>query len=69
MSVYQATGRVAVSLPNGASSLPLEICEKLERFKRIYLWMDDDVKVMKRRRWREVEVEKAKKERKSYYIL
>jgi len=44
MSVYQATGRPAVSLPNGASSLPIEVVEMLEPFKRIYLWMDDDVK-------------------------
>uniref|UniRef100_A0A6B2L092 SF4 helicase domain-containing protein n=1 Tax=Arcella intermedia TaxID=1963864 RepID=A0A6B2L092_9EUKA len=44
MSVYQGTGKPAVSLPNGASSLPVEIIEMLEPFKRIYLWMDDDVK-------------------------
>lgn len=44
MSVYQATGIPAVSLPNGASSLPIEIIEMLEPFKRIVFWMDDDVK-------------------------
>lgn len=44
MSVYQATGVPAVSLPNGASSLPIEIIEMLEPFKRIVFWMDDDVK-------------------------
>lgn len=43
MAVFQATGRPAVSLPNGARSLPLEVLPQLERFKRIYLWMDDDV--------------------------
>eukprot|EP01127_Copromyxa_protea_P020754 TRINITY_DN6973_c0_g1_i1.p1 TRINITY_DN6973_c0_g1~~TRINITY_DN6973_c0_g1_i1.p1 ORF type:complete len:778 (-),score=123.30 TRINITY_DN6973_c0_g1_i1:132-2402(-) len=44
MSVYQATGVPAVSLPNGCNSLPIEIIEMLEPFKRIVLWMDDDVK-------------------------
>lgn len=44
MAVYQATGRVAVSLPNGASSLPIEIVEMLERFKKIIFWMDNDVR-------------------------
>jgi len=33
---------VALSLPNGASSLPLEVLPLLEPFDRIYLWMDDD---------------------------
>lgn len=42
MSVWQATGRHAVSLPNGASSLPVEVLPLLERFRRIYLWMDAD---------------------------
>jgi hypothetical protein len=32
-----------VSLPNGASSLPPKVLPLLERFDRIYLWMDDDV--------------------------
>lgn len=44
MAVYQATGVPAVSLPNGANSLPIEIIEMLEPFKRITFWMDDDVK-------------------------
>jgi twinkle protein len=43
MAVYQATGRPAVSLPNGATSLPVSLLPALERFKKIYLWMDDDV--------------------------
>ena len=43
MAVYQATGYPAVSLPNGASSLPVDVLPLLERFKEIYLWMDDDV--------------------------
>jgi len=42
MAAYQATGIPAVSLPNGASSLPVDILPMLERFDRIYLWMDDD---------------------------
>ena len=42
MAVYQATGRPAVSLPNGCRSLPLEVLPLLERFDTIYLWMDND---------------------------
>eukprot|EP00752_Nemacystus_decipiens_P012825 g11358.t1 len=42
MAVYQATNKPAVSLPNGASSLPLEVLPLLERFDKIYLWMDHD---------------------------
>lgn len=42
MAVYQATGRPAVSLPNGCRSLPHEILPMLERFDKIYLWMDSD---------------------------
>jgi len=44
MSVYQETGIPAVSLPNGANSMPAELVGKLERFKKILLWMDDDHK-------------------------
>ncbi|KNC48432.1 helicase twinkle [Thecamonas trahens ATCC 50062] len=43
MAVWQATGRPAVSLPNGARSLPVEVLPMLERFERIVLWMDDDM--------------------------
>ena len=42
MAVYQATGRAAVSLPNGCRSLPMEVLVLLERFDTIYLWMDND---------------------------
>jgi twinkle protein len=42
MAVYQATGRAAVSLPNGCRSLPVEVLPLLERFERILLWMDND---------------------------
>jgi len=42
MAVFQATGLPAISLPNGASNLPVEIIKCLERFKKIYLWLDND---------------------------
>jgi hypothetical protein len=43
MSVYQATGIPAVSLPCGANCMPPEIIAMFEPFERIYLWLDDDV--------------------------
>ena len=43
MAVHQETGLPAISLPNGASSLPIELLPDLERFQKIILWMDDDV--------------------------
>jgi twinkle protein len=42
MAVHQATGVPTVSLPNGCQSLPVEVLPLLERFDKIYLWMDDD---------------------------
>ncbi len=42
MAVYQATGRHAVSLPNGCRSLPVEVLPLLERFEKVHLWMDND---------------------------
>lgn len=42
MAVHQATGLPAVSLPNGANHLPLQILPWLESYERIYLWMDAD---------------------------
>ena len=42
MAVRQATGAYAVSLPNGARSLPVQLLPWLERFKRIILWLDND---------------------------
>lgn len=42
MSVYQNTGRPTISLPNGANSLHVSLLPALERFKTIYLWMDED---------------------------
>ncbi|KAM9969637.1 hypothetical protein ACTFIR_001473 [Dictyostelium discoideum] len=43
MAVYQETGIPTISLPNGANSLPIALLPLLERFEKIYLWMDDDV--------------------------
>jgi twinkle protein len=42
MAVWQATKLPAVSLPNGAGSLPLDVLPLLEKFDRIYLWLDND---------------------------
>jgi len=42
MAVWQATGRPAVSLPNGCRSLPVEVLPLLEKFDKVYLWMDND---------------------------
>jgi twinkle protein len=41
-AVHQATGKPAVSLPNGCRSLPVEVLTMLQRYKKIYLWMDND---------------------------
>eukprot|EP01132_Coremiostelium_polycephalum_P011287 gene11287-13822_t len=43
MAVYQETKIPTISLPNGAHSLHISLLPMLERFERIYLWMDDDV--------------------------
>ena len=43
MAVWQATGMPAISLPNGARSLPVEVLPLLEKFSKIYLWMDRDI--------------------------
>jgi twinkle protein len=42
MSVFQATGVPTVSLPNGVNSLPPTILPWLEKFEKIYLWLDND---------------------------
>jgi len=42
MAVYQATGLPAISLPNGCRSLPPDCLPLLEKFTKIYLWMDND---------------------------
>ncbi len=43
MACYQQTKLPTVSLPNGCRSLPVELLPQLERFEKIYLWLDDDV--------------------------
>jgi len=42
MSVFQATKRPTLSVPNGANSFSPELLPALKRFKRIILWYDDD---------------------------
>jgi len=42
MAVYQATNLPSISLPNGASNLPVQLLPYLEGIDRIYLWMDND---------------------------
>ena len=42
MSVFQATGVPALSLPNGVNGLKDDLVEVLDRFERIYLWTDND---------------------------
>ena len=32
----------AISLPNGCNSLPVELIPLLERFTKVYLWLDND---------------------------
>lgn len=43
MSVYQATGIPGVSLPTSVYQLPQSVLPLLERFSKVYLWLDDDV--------------------------
>mmetsp|Transcript_12010 Transcript_12010/g.24458 ORF Transcript_12010/g.24458 Transcript_12010/m.24458 type:complete len:758 (-) Transcript_12010:3951-6224(-) len=43
MAVHQATGLPAISVPNGASSFPVNCIPLLERFNRIFVWFDDDI--------------------------
>lgn len=42
MAVYEKLKIPALSLPNGCRHLPVQLLPLLEKFKRIYLWMDDD---------------------------
>lgn len=42
IAVNQATGYQAISLPNGANHLPVQVLPFLEAFTKIYLWMDAD---------------------------
>ncbi|CAG8601282.1 8245_t:CDS:2 [Ambispora leptoticha] len=43
MAAYQETKLPATCLPNNTYQLPLEILPLLERFAKIYIWLDDDV--------------------------
>ena len=42
MAVYQESNLPSVSLPNGASNLPVSLVPFFDRFDRIYLWLDAD---------------------------
>ena len=42
MAVNQQTGYPAISLPQGANSLPDRLIPMLNQFDKIYLWMDND---------------------------
>ena len=42
MSVYQQTGYPAISLPQGANSLPDHLLPYLDQFETIILWVDKD---------------------------
>ncbi|KAJ1903624.1 hypothetical protein IWQ60_012556, partial [Tieghemiomyces parasiticus] len=43
MAAYQETGIPSVALPANAFQLPLEEMRILDRFSRIYVWLDDDM--------------------------
>ncbi|KAJ2505186.1 hypothetical protein GGF44_002166, partial [Coemansia sp. RSA 1694] len=42
LAAYQETGIPAVSLPKGPYQLPLDAMRALERYERVYVWLDDD---------------------------
>lgn len=42
MAVHQQTGYPAISLPQGANSLPDKLIPILNQFEKIVLWMDND---------------------------
>lgn len=42
MSVYQSTGKIALSFPNGANSLPIPVLPRLEPIEKLYIWLDFD---------------------------
>ncbi|KAJ1665156.1 hypothetical protein IW140_003570 [Coemansia sp. RSA 1813] len=42
LAAFQETGIPAVSLPKGPYQLPLDAMRALERFERVYVWLDDD---------------------------
>lgn len=43
MAAYQATGIPSIALPNANYQLQEAVLPMLERFSRVYVWMDDDV--------------------------
>ncbi|KAJ1913144.1 hypothetical protein H4219_005328 [Mycoemilia scoparia] len=42
LAAYQQTGIPAVSLPGGSYQLPLNAIGALDRFEKIYIWLDDN---------------------------
>ncbi|XP_068111391.1 twinkle mtDNA helicase [Hyperolius riggenbachi] len=44
LAVYQETGATTISLPRGISCLPPALLPYLEQFKRIILWLGDDLR-------------------------
>ncbi|KAJ2051532.1 hypothetical protein GGH13_008609, partial [Coemansia sp. S155-1] len=42
VAAYQETGIPAVSLPKGPYQLPLDAMRALERYERVYVWLDDN---------------------------
>ncbi|XP_074855372.1 twinkle mtDNA helicase [Carettochelys insculpta] len=44
MALYQATGLPSLSLPRGATCLPPALLPYLEQFKRITLWLGEDLR-------------------------
>ncbi|KAJ2806033.1 hypothetical protein H4R20_001849 [Coemansia guatemalensis] len=42
VAAFQETGIPAMSLPKGPYQLPLDTMRALERFERVYVWLDDD---------------------------
>jgi len=44
MAVFQETGKAAIALPRGFSTLPQEVLPSLEKFDNILLWFGDDVR-------------------------
>lgn len=41
MAAYQSTGIPALSLPKGNTQLPIEVLPLLERFEKVYVWLDE----------------------------
>ena len=43
MAIHEQTKLPACSIPNGCRSLPIQVLQMLEKFEKIYLWMDNDL--------------------------